>query len=207
VLAPPSICLNKHPQQKWDSTSMRDSGILAIRLTLGSYLAVHGAQKLFGTFDGPGLDNAAVGFEHMGLKPGKPFATLAATSELVGGVLTATGVAWPAGPVAIAGAMAVATSVHWDAGPMGQKGGYELPLTDMVVALGLAIIGPGRYRLGPHLPRGLTRLTALGATAMSAYSISKVMANKKSAAAAPAPGAAELAAEPEPDTVAEEVLP
>jgi putative oxidoreductase len=185
---------------------MRDSGILAIRLTLGSYLAVHGAQKLFGTFDGPGLDNAAVMFEQLGLEPGKPFATLAATSEFVGGILTATGVAWPAGPAAIAGAMAVATSVHWENGPMALKGGYELPLTDALVALGLAIAGPGRYRLGPHLPRGLTRLTVFGAAGMSAYCISKVMAKKKS----PAPSAAAPAAaagSAEPGQVGEEALP
>jgi putative oxidoreductase len=169
---------------------MRDSGTLAIRITLGSYLAVHGAQKLFGAFDGPGLDNAAAMFDQLGLQPGKPFATLAATSELAGGVLTATGVAWPAGPVAIAGAMAVASSVHWDNGPMALKGGYELPLTDMVVALGLAIIGPGRYRLGPHLPRRLTRLIVLGAAATSAYCISKVTAAKKTAAPQPAAPAA-----------------
>jgi putative oxidoreductase len=193
---------------------MRDSGILAIRLTVGGYLAVHGAQKLFGTFDGPGLDDAAVAFEYMGLTPGKPFATLAATSEFVGGVLTATGVAWPTGPVAIAGAMAVASSVHWDNGPLALKGGYELPLTDMAVALGLAIIGPGRYRLGPHLPRKLARLTVLGATALSAYSISKVMAHKRTAApqpAAPAAAAPEPAAaaagSAEPGQVGEEALP
>jgi putative oxidoreductase len=181
---------------------MRDSGILVMRLTLGSYLAVHGAQKLFGTFDGPGIDNAAIGFEHMGLKPGKPFATLAATSELVGGVLTATGVAWPAGPVAIAGVMAVATAVHWDAGPMALKGGYELSLTNLAVALGLAITGSGHYRLGPHLPRRLTRLTVLGAAALSGYSISKVLANKKVPAAPAAP-----TAPAEAQQVAEDVLP
>ncbi len=173
---------------------MRDAGILALRLTVGSYLAVHGAQKLFGRFGGPGLDKAGAGFERMGLRPGKPFAALAATSELTGGVLTATGLGFPVGPIVIASAMAVAITVHAEKGAMGQKGGYELPLTDMVAALALAMTGPGRYsvdRLLPgRLPRGLVRLTVLGATALSGYSASRVLGQRRArASAAPADAA------------------
>ncbi len=136
---------------------MRDTGLLSLRLTLGGYLAVHGAQKLFGHFDGPGLDKAGAGFEHMGLRPGKAFATLAATSELGGGLLTAAGLGYPVGPVAIAGAMAVASAVHSDKGAMGQKGGYELPLTNMAAAVALALTGPGRYSLDSALGFRLSR--------------------------------------------------
>lgn len=64
---------------------MRDTGLLGLRLTLGSYLAVHGAQKLFGSFDGPGLEKVAAGFEHSGLRPGKAMALLAGGSEFFGG--------------------------------------------------------------------------------------------------------------------------
>lgn len=32
---------------------MRDVALLGTRLVVGSYLAVHGAQKLFGAFGGP----------------------------------------------------------------------------------------------------------------------------------------------------------
>ncbi|MGD0833761.1 MAG: DoxX family membrane protein [Candidatus Dormibacteria bacterium] len=45
-------------------------------------------------------------------------AVLAGASELAGGVLTATGIADPLGPVAIAGAMSVATAVHRRQGSM-----------------------------------------------------------------------------------------
>jgi len=170
---------------------MRDSGTLALRLTLGGYLAVHGAQKLFGQFDGPGLDRAAAGFEHMGLPPGKSFATLAATAELAGGLLTAIGLASPVGPAAIAGSMAVAVAVHSDSGPMGQKGGYELPLTNMAAALALVIGGPGRYSLDRilrvRMSKGLIGLTLLGATALSGYSASRVMSQKRTAVPAGPP--------------------
>jgi hypothetical protein len=45
------------------------------RLVLGSYLAVHGAQKLFGAFGGPGLAAAGTGFE-------LPLTNLAAAAAL-----------------------------------------------------------------------------------------------------------------------------
>jgi putative oxidoreductase len=163
---------------------MRDFGILALRLAVGGYLAVHGAQKLLGAFNGPGLDQAAAGFEQMGLAPGKPLATLAGTSELAGGVLTATGLAYPLAPLTIASAMAVAVAVHSDNGPMGQKGGYELPLTDLVASVALAATGPGRYSLDRlvrgRLPRRFVWLGVVGATAASAYCASKVMEHKRS---------------------------
>jgi len=188
---------------------MRDSGILALRLAVGSYLAVHGAQKLFGHFDGPGLDTAGTAFEHMGLRPGKPFAALAGSSELAGGLLTATGLGFPVGPIAIAGSMAVAIAVHSDSGAMGQKGGYELPLTDLVAAVALAITGPGRYSLDRilrlRLRWRLVGVTFLGATAMSAYSASKVIEHKRTSITEPEPEpapASEEQAEQVPDPAA-----
>jgi putative oxidoreductase len=50
---------------------MRNVALLGTRLVLGSYLAVHGAQKLFGTFGGSGLDKAGAGFDRIGLRPGR----------------------------------------------------------------------------------------------------------------------------------------
>jgi len=136
---------------------MRSIVLLFTRSVLGGYLAVHGAQKLFGSFVGPGLEATAAGFERMGLRPGKVMATLAGASELGGGVLTATGVANPLGPMAIAGTMVVAAAVHRKQGPMMQKGGYELPLTNFAVAVALIASGPGHLRLGPHLSKSHTR--------------------------------------------------
>ncbi len=80
---------------------MRNAALLGTRLVLGSYLAVHGAQKLFGVFGGAGLEKAGAGFDRIGLRPGKQMAAAAGITELGGGLLTAAGIADPAGPLAI----------------------------------------------------------------------------------------------------------
>src|SRR5664280_3819333 len=127
-----AVASRGHATRRFQMGNVR---LLATRAVLGGYLSVHGAQKLFGAFDGPGLDATGAGFEAVGLRPGKAMATLAGASELSGGILTVTGIADPLGPLAIAGAMVVATSVHRKQGPMARKGGFELPLTNLALAL------------------------------------------------------------------------
>jgi putative oxidoreductase len=175
---------------------MRDTGLLGLRLTLGGYLAAHGAQKLFGALEGPGLDETATQFHHVGLKPSRAMAALAGGSEFVGGLLTAAGLADPVGPVAIAGAMTVATTVHGDNGPMGAKGGYELALSNLAAGLALAATGPGRYSLdavlGRRLPKPLVKLTVAGAAALTAYNVAAVIRTRRQKASA-APSATSTA--------------
>jgi putative oxidoreductase len=160
-------------------------GLLITRVIFGSYLAVHGAQKLFGSFGGHGLDATGAGFESMGMKPGKVMAAIAGASELGGGVLTAAGIADPLGPLAIAGTMVVASAVHRKQGPLSTNGGFELPLTNFAVATALLASGPGHLRLGPHLSKSLTRLSVLGGAALAGYSLNQLLR------AQPAPAAEE----------------
>ena len=122
---------------------MRHVGLLATRTIFGGYLAVHGAQKLFGTFGGPGLEATGAGFESIGLKPGRPLAALAGGSEFASGILTMTGIAEPLGPLMIAGTMVVASATHRRNGPLAQGGGFELPLTNFAVAVALLSSGLG----------------------------------------------------------------
>jgi putative oxidoreductase len=181
---------------------MRDAGLLGLRLTLGGYLAAHGAQKLFGAMDGPGLKKVATQFEYLGLKPSDSMAALAAGSEFFGGLLTAAGLANPVGPVALTGAMVVASVVHGDKGPMLAKGGYELPLTNLAAAVVLATTGPGRYSLdalvGRRLHKSLVALTVVGAAALTAYNAASVIRTRRGRALEAAPVAVpEEHAEPE----------
>jgi len=167
-------------------TGGRDLALLAGRVVLGGYLAAHGAQKLFGSFDGPGIEPVAAAFHNLGLRPGRATATHAGLSELGGGVLTMAGVADPLGPIIIAGTMAVASSTHRANGPFAMKQGYELPLTNLAAALALAVAGPGRYSVdgltGRRLPTPLTRLVVLGTVLASAASVGMVV---RTAPAAP----------------------
>jgi putative oxidoreductase len=102
-------------------------------------------------------------------------ATLAGASELGGGLLTATGVADPLGPLAIAGTMAVATAVHRKQGPLSANGGYELPLTNLALAVGLLSWGPGRMRLGPRLPKPLAQTSAVVGMAIAAGALAQLL--------------------------------
>jgi putative oxidoreductase len=169
---------------------MRDVALLGARLVLGGYLAVHGAQKLFGAFGGGGLEKTGAGFERLGLTPGKPMAALAGATEFGGGLLTATGVADPAGPLAIMGVMSVAATTHRANGPLNANRGFELPLTNMAAAAALAAAGPGRLRLGPGLPRRLAVLGAVAGGVMSAVSLAKMLSASSAPVAQPAPGPA-----------------
>jgi putative oxidoreductase len=168
---------------------MRDVALLGARLVLGGYLAAHGAQKLFGAFGG-GLDRTGAGFERMGLTPGKPMAALAGATELGGGLLTAAGVADPAGPLAIMGVMSVAATTHRANGPLNANRGFELPLTHLAAAAALAAAGPGRLRIGPGLPRRLAILGALAGGAMSAVSLTKLLSSSPAPTGQQAPAPA-----------------
>ena len=139
---------------------MRDAALLGARLLLGSYMGIHASQKLFGKFHGPGLDGIGEVFEQNGLTPGREMAMAAAATEIAGGVLTITGIADPAGPLAVAGAMSVAAAHNREGGLMAARGGVELPVAYVTLALTLAAAGPGKYKIGPALPG---RLAAVGA--------------------------------------------
>ena len=180
---------------------MRDVMLLGTRLVLGSYLAVHGAQKLFGAFGGPGLERAGAGFERIGLTPGKPMAALAGATELGGGLLTVAGVADPAGPLAIIGAMTVASATHRASGPLAANRGFELPLTNLAAAAALAAAGPGRFRIGPPLSRRLTTAAVAGGAVLAAASLAKMLTAARDSAGAgrPAPPT-ESAPDAAPDT-------
>jgi putative oxidoreductase len=69
--------------------------VLILRTVLGSLLAGHGAQKLFGWFEGPGLEGTHGFVESLGLRPVRPWAILAGLSEFGGGTLTLLGLLNP----------------------------------------------------------------------------------------------------------------
>jgi putative oxidoreductase len=124
------------------------AGLLVVRLVIGLLMSAHGAQKLFGWFGGHGIAGTGMFFESIGFRPGHLFASLAATTELVSGVLVALGFLGPVGPALMLSVMIVAAgSVHWKNGLFAQANGIELALFYGTVAIGLALIGYGSYSL------------------------------------------------------------
>lgn len=121
-----------------------DIGLLVLRLVAGFALASHGAQKLFGWFNGAGIEGTSGFFEKLGYDPGKLFAVIAGLSELGGGLLLAGGLLTPLAAAAVIGVMLNAVSASWDAG---FYGGFELPMLYAVVGVTVAFTGPGRFAL------------------------------------------------------------
>ncbi|WP_225732307.1 MULTISPECIES: DoxX family protein [unclassified Nocardia] len=123
-----------------------DIGLLVLRVGFGGVLAAHGAQKLFGWFNGMGWQTTASVFDGMGYKPGKFFGTLAGLCEFTGGLLLVLGLVTPLAAAIVIGTMINAINVTWGPGLLG-KGGWEEPLLFALAALTLAFTGPGKFSL------------------------------------------------------------
>jgi putative oxidoreductase len=127
-------------------------GLLVLRLVLGVIFIGHGAQKLFGSFGGPGLKGTAGFFEQLGIKPPYLMAVLAGLAEVVGGILVILGFLTPLATLALIVVMIVAVlTVHLKNGFFVTNGGYEFNLALAGMALTLLIVGAGAYSLDSAL--------------------------------------------------------
>ncbi|QIS01980.1 DoxX family membrane protein [Nocardia brasiliensis] len=128
-----------------------DIGLLVIRVVFGLLMAVHGSQKLFGWFKGPGWQANADGFELSGYNPGKVFGTLAGLTELGGGLMLAVGLLTPLAGAIILGTMINAINTLWSFGLFGNDT-YEMPLLYAAIGAAIAFTGPGRFSLDHGRP-------------------------------------------------------
>lgn len=125
---------------------MEDIALLVLRLVLGGVFVAHGAQKLFGSFGGPGIEGTTGFHEQLGIKPAKPMAILAGLAEFVGGMLVIAGFLTPLAALALIAVMVVAVlSVHLKNGFFAANGGYEFNLVLVAVAVALILAGSGAY--------------------------------------------------------------
>lgn len=127
---------------------MLDLGLLLIRVVIGLLFIGHGAQKLFGWFGGYGLKGTGGWMESLGLKPGVTMALFAGLAELVGGLFFTVGFLTPLAGLLIAATMVMSiVKVHGANGLWSTANGYEYNLTLLVVAIGVALTGPGAYAI------------------------------------------------------------
>lgn len=138
-------------------TQRSDYALLLLRTVTGMVFIAHGTQKLFGAFDGPGLDAVAGAMTRYGLEPGMFFAVLGGILELSGGLLLLFGLLTPLAGLVITGVMIMAITVSTGQNgfiPLGRLG-YEYNLVLIAIAVALIIAGPGRISLDHQL--GLDR--------------------------------------------------
>jgi putative oxidoreductase len=123
-------------------------GLLFLRVVVGLTVAAHGAQKLFGSFGGPGIGGFSGVLRQLGIKPERPWAIAAGLAEFAGGLLVAVGLLTPLAALAVCGSMLVAIlTVHVSKGFWNHNGGIEFPLTILAAMVAISLTGPGVYSL------------------------------------------------------------
>ena len=129
---------------------------LPIRLALAAVMIGHGAQKVLGSFDGPGFKTFINGTTPFGfMRPAWLWLAAAALSELVGGILVGLGFLTRVGAFFIACTMLTAiVGVHWNSGFFANNRGYEYPLTLLAMATALLIAGGGQASIDKGLSGG-----------------------------------------------------
>jgi putative oxidoreductase len=142
--------------------------LLVLRLVVGLGFAAHGAQKLFGSFGGHGIEGTGGFFDQLGLRPGKAHAWFAGTAEFFGGLLIALGLLTPFAAAGLIGVMTAAIlTVHRPNGFFNTNNGYEYNLVLVAAVFALAGIGAGEWSLDNAVGLELTgtgwALGALGA--------------------------------------------
>jgi putative oxidoreductase len=118
-----------------------DLALFILQVAVGLTFAAHGAQKLFGWWDGPGMTGWEGAMDRMGFRPPRVFAWISALVEFVGGLMLAVGVLTPlVAAVIVAQAVVIIGRAHWTNGFFNQRSGIEYPL---LLGAGAAAIGLG----------------------------------------------------------------
>ncbi|MET8685110.1 DoxX family protein [Streptomyces sp. NPDC004732] len=133
-----------------------DLGLLALRWGVGLTMAAHGSQKLFGWFDGNGLDGTAEFFAGNGYSAAKSMAVVAGLTETLCGLGLVIGLLTPLAAAGIVGIMLNVIAVEWGGGFFGPAG-IEFELLLLIAAVSLALAGPGRFAADRLLPLPVLR--------------------------------------------------
>jgi putative oxidoreductase len=127
-------------------------GLLILRVGLGVVLIVHGLQKLFGWWDGQGLNGFKNSLSDVGYQHADILAYVSAGGEIVAAVLLVLGLFTPlaaAGALAflINGLLAGMSAQHSHPIKYFLQDGHESQILLVVMAVAVILTGPGRYGL------------------------------------------------------------
>jgi putative oxidoreductase len=130
-----------------------------LRLALAAIFIGHGAQKVLGSFSGPGLAKFASFLPpYSFMRPGWLWMGAAALAELIGGALLLLGLLTRVGASLIGCVMLVAIiGVHWQGGFFLSNQGYEYALALLAMCLALLISGGGMVSIDRSLSSGRRR--------------------------------------------------
>lgn len=125
-----------------------DIGLLVLRVAIGVFFVAHGTQKLFGWFDGSGMDGAEQMLAGFGFTEPGILVWVTALSETIGGALLVLGLFTPAGAAMVLGVIVNAIVVRFAGADF--LAGVELEMTYAAAAFALLFTGPGRFALDRH---------------------------------------------------------
>ena len=129
-------------------------GTLIPRFLLAVVFIFHGGQKLFGLFDGDGIDGLVKAVTGWGWPMPGVLARAAAATEFFGGICLGLGLLTRFWGLGLATVMGVGIwKVHWESGFGGPKG-FEYPLVLGVLALSLAVQGGGALSMDEMFFKG-----------------------------------------------------
>lgn len=122
-------------------TDRQNWAALFLRLSLGSVILVHGLQKAFGWFGGPGFENA---MKFLSMMAPSPVAFLVILGESIGAAALIAGLCTRFCAASIAVIMTGALLlVHLEKGFFMGNGGYEFHLLAIGMAIALVFTGGG----------------------------------------------------------------
>ncbi|HEX5474865.1 MAG TPA: DoxX family protein [Vicinamibacterales bacterium] len=123
---------------------MNRYGPTVLRLVVGATFAAHGAQKLFGVWNGGGLPATAAMIGSLGLSPAWPLAIVLGVVEFVGGLMLIGGAYTLWASLALLVDMVVAIwKVHLPHGYFLAQGGMEYNVVLVGALLALVLTGAG----------------------------------------------------------------
>ncbi|MFJ9376369.1 DoxX family membrane protein [Streptomyces sp. NPDC101455] len=179
--------------------------LLLVRVAVGLIMIVHGLNHWRG---GGRIEGTARWFTGLGLRQGVLQAWTSVLTEVGAGVLLVLGLLTPLACAAVISVMLVAGLLaHRPNGFFVFKDGYEYVLTLAVVALALAVLGPGRWSVDHAAGIDLTGWTggviALGAAVAATGGLLGTFWRPEPKGDAESEAGAEVGAEPEGDAEAE----